>query len=128
MNPDLLICVLLMEDNPSDVFLVREALGGRRSGFDVVHVETVKEAQAALSGSKHFDVVIGDLNLPDSAHHQTLAFLTQLHLPVVVLNASDDPALEDECAARGMKCYSKQRLLDEDFVNLVRRQSLVGAH
>lgn len=128
MNPDHLIDVLLVEDNPSDVFLVREALGGRRAGFDLIYAETLKEAREALSGSRHFEVVIGDLNLPDSSRDETLEFLSRLHLPVIVLNASDDPALDEECASRHLTSYSKQRLLSGEFSEIVRRQAAVGVH
>lgn len=129
MNDADLIRVLLLEDNETDAFLVRSALGGRARGFDVSHVETLQEADNALSNSQTFDVIIGDLNLPDSSPRNTLEFLLRARerLPVVVLNACDDPALTRQCADRGVACYSKQKLLDKTFVKTVRDQTSQAA-
>lgn len=124
MNANEPIRVLLVEDNETDAFLVQAALGGRAGGFEVSHVETLHEAHDALFDSKTFNVVIGDLNLPDSPQDNTLKFLLQTreHVPVVVLNACDDPALTEACAAHGAVCYSKQKLLDKAFVQTLRDQ------
>jgi DNA-binding NarL/FixJ family response regulator len=122
MNAADLIRVLLIEDNDSDAFLVRAALDGRNLGFEVSRVEMLHEAQAALVDFHAFDMIIGDLNLPDSSPENTLEFLLQVHehLPVVVLNACDDPDLTNKCARSGLVCYSKQKLLDKEFIETLR--------
>lgn len=124
MNTNNPIRVLLLEDNETDAFLVQTALGGRAGGFQVDHVETLQQARNALSDSQTYNVIVGDLNLPDSSQNQTLEFLLRVreHLPVIVLNACDDPALTLQCATRGAVCYSKQKLLDKHFVETVRDQ------
>jgi len=122
MNTSDLIRVLLVEDNESDAFLVRAALDGRDLGFEVLHVETLREARAALEGSHAFDVIVGDLNLPDSSPENTVEFLLRVRkqLPVVVLNACDDPELVNKCDGSGLVCYSKQKLLDKEFIETLR--------
>ncbi len=122
MNSNDRIRVLLVEDNESDAFLIRAGLGRDKNGFDVSLVETLREARDALSDSQHFDVVLADLNLPDSSSESTLEFLlrTSKQLPVLVLNSCDDPELVDRCAARGAVCYSKQKVLDKAFGETVR--------
>jgi DNA-binding NarL/FixJ family response regulator len=125
------IRVLLVEDNESDAFLVRTALNVfGKGGFNVSRVETLNEARRALGNSEHFDVLIGDLNLPDSSQGDTLAFLLRIReqVPVVVLNSCDDPDLEQQCADSGAACYSKQKLLEREFVQIVRKESEHATH
>jgi two-component system cell cycle response regulator len=125
------IRVLLVEDNESDAFLVRTALKLLGKGkFSVRRVESLNEARVALGNSEQFDVLIGDLNLPDSSPDDTLAFLLRIReqVPVVVLNACDDPDLEQQCADSGAACYSKQKLLDREFVEIVRHESEHATH
>lgn len=58
--------VLLLEDNPGDAFLIKFYLGESTSpAFHVSHAETVKGALDLLSANT-FDIIISDMNLPDS--------------------------------------------------------------
>ena len=65
------LCVLLVEDNPTDVLLVEtafEEMAGMRA--DVVAVERLSSALALLQDAEErdarFDCILLDLNLPDS--------------------------------------------------------------
>jgi DNA-binding NarL/FixJ family response regulator len=58
--------VLLIEDNPGDAFLIKFYLGESSSpAFHVSHAETVKAGLELLSENK-FDLILSDMNLPDS--------------------------------------------------------------
>ncbi|MFN8285911.1 MAG: response regulator [Chitinophagales bacterium] len=58
--------VLLLEDNPGDAFLIKFYLGESSSPvFQVSHAENLKSALEYLSENK-FDIIISDMNLPDS--------------------------------------------------------------
>ncbi len=58
--------VLLIEDNPGDAFLMKFYLGESTSPvFHVSHAETVKAALDLLAENT-FDIVLSDMNLPDS--------------------------------------------------------------
>lgn len=58
--------VLLIEDNPGDAFLMKFYLGESTSpAFQVSHAETVKAALELLSENT-FDIILSDMNLPDS--------------------------------------------------------------
>lgn len=58
--------VLLIEDNPGDAFLMKFYLGESASPlFHVSHAETVKAAIELLSENQ-FDIILSDMNLPDS--------------------------------------------------------------
>ncbi len=58
--------VLLIEDNPGDAFLMKFYLGESTSPvFHVSHAETVKAALDLLAEGP-FDIILSDMNLPDS--------------------------------------------------------------
>lgn len=58
--------VLLLEDNPGDAFLMKFYLGESTSPvFNVSHAETVKAALDLLAEGP-FDIILSDMNLPDS--------------------------------------------------------------
>src|SRR5260370_41967255 len=65
------IRVLLVEDNPGDARLLREAVAAADTGrVRLDHVERLDQALDRLS-SEHFDVVLLDLNLPDEEGLET---------------------------------------------------------
>jgi CheY-like chemotaxis protein len=93
--------VLLADDNPSDVYLIREAL--REHSVDCVLrvVSDGKDALGVISGETgspdagSISLIILDLNLP---RHDGIEILQKLresvtlgHVPVVVLTSSDSP-------------------------------------
>jgi hypothetical protein len=88
--------VLLIEDNPSDVILLKRALSKGRTAFEVeVASDLATGLKAAATGS--WDVVLSDLSLPDG---RGLDAVRQLRssapdVPMVVLTglASDETAL-----------------------------------
>ena len=58
--------ILLVEDNPGDARLVREALADEAPGeFAVTTVDRLKDALARIH-TERFDAVLCDLGLPDS--------------------------------------------------------------
>ncbi len=58
--------VLLIEDNPGDAFLMKFYLGESTAPvFETLHAETIKQAYELLEQNS-FDIVLQDLNLPDS--------------------------------------------------------------
>jgi CheY-like chemotaxis protein len=89
--------ILLAEDNPADVYLIREAL--REHGVDCA-VRVASDGQEVLAiiadpRAKEFGMIILDLNLP---RHDGIEILQRLrevpamaHVPVVVLTSSDSP-------------------------------------
>lgn len=64
--------VLLIEDNPGDAFLIKFYLGESMSPrFDFHHAENIKTANELLSNNR-FDIILMDLNLPDSVGIETI--------------------------------------------------------
>ncbi|MBI3329281.1 MAG: response regulator, partial [Nitrospinae bacterium] len=99
--------LLLVEDNPTDALLVREALTDIPSvPFVVIQVERLTE------GLKHLmhapcDVVLLDLGLPDSQGLETLLTLRDAMpgVPIVVLTGLDDEELGLRAMQHGAQDY-----------------------
>ena len=139
------IQVLLIEDNGGDARLVREYLdppsmsvrfGAPRpgwasdtespSGYKVHHVESLGEALAALLKNR-FDVMLLDLELPDSARKETAAALREFGagLPIVILSGMDDLIAAEEAIEYGFQDYLVKREVGEKSLRRAIRHALV---
>jgi signal transduction histidine kinase/DNA-binding response OmpR family regulator len=86
------INILLVEDNPADAKLVSEMLKERVGlSFRMTHAVRIDEALNILKGEK-FDVVLLDLNLPDSQGLDGIEKITvqEPTVPVIILTGLDD--------------------------------------
>jgi diguanylate cyclase (GGDEF)-like protein len=112
--------ILLVEDNPGDARLVREALNDLSSTtFELHHVESLAQALAALAAGT-FDISLLDLRLPD-AHG--LEVVRRVHdvaseLPIVVLSGLKDEEVAVRSLQEGAQDYLVKAELDS---NLLRR-------
>jgi DNA-binding response OmpR family regulator len=109
---------LLVEDNPADARLIREMLKeARPETVEVEHVARLGEAVTRL-GQAAFDVVLLDLNLPDSQGMQTLtaAQKAQRSLPIVVLTGLDDERLALEIVRAGAQDYLVKGRFDSQLL------------
>jgi chemotaxis family two-component system response regulator Rcp1 len=57
--------ILLVEDNPGDVLLIKESLRSQNIAYEITHCETVKSALQTVSGYRMNDQSIPDLLLLD---------------------------------------------------------------
>jgi signal transduction histidine kinase len=99
--------VLLVEDSPSDAFLVEDALG--QVGvvrFDLEQVTRISEAKEIL-GRKRFDVILLDLNLPDAEGVDTLLKIRDManSVPIVVFTGVDSEAVGFRLIQEGAQDY-----------------------
>lgn len=96
---------LLVEDNPADAELLREALPPE-DARQLVHVTTAAAAVAALDLDA-LDVVILDLSLPDARDLTALATIkaTAPHLPVIVLTGLDNEDMAIQALQHGAQDY-----------------------
>ncbi len=118
--------VLLAEDNPADVYLIREALRehGVRCTLEVI--STGEEVLRIVSGegnlARPLDLVILDLNLP---RHDGIEILQRLresatlsHVPVVVLTSSDSPRDRKAAMELGATRFLRKPSSLEEFLDL----------
>jgi chemotaxis family two-component system response regulator Rcp1 len=120
--------ILLAEDNPADVYLIREALrehgvqaplrvaSDGREVLRLICPETPEGHVPSLS------LIILDLNLP---RHDGIEILEQLrgsallaHVPVVVLTSSDSPRDQKIANQLGATCYLRKPSNLEQFLAL----------
>ena len=113
-----MIKVLLVEDSPSDALIVENELTHTNGAqFCVVHVEQLNAALAQLRAQR-FDVVLLDLNLPDSEGFET--FL-RLHseageIPIVVISGRDDQVLALKAVQAGAQDYLVKGQMGEEVL------------
>jgi diguanylate cyclase (GGDEF)-like protein len=104
-----LIQVLLVEDNPGDVRLVREILKeGGGDEFELIHVSTVREAVEQLrADTQGIDAVLLDLSLPDESGLNTLRRVVEATSTavVVVMTGGGDEELGLSALREGAQDY-----------------------
>jgi len=122
--------ILLIEDNPGDVRLTKEALREGGSWMELSVVEDGLEAMAFLRREGRYasaprpDLILLDLNLPQKDGREVLAEIKSDRMlartPVVVLTSSH--ADRDICRAYelGANCYVTKPVDLEEFLQVVK--------
>src|ERR1044071_7864513 len=90
-----LMNILLVEDNPADVRLLKLLLQEKASfPSQSTCVQRLSEAIESLASEKPI-VVLLDLSLPDAYGIETLTLLQPFanHLPIIVITGNDDETL-----------------------------------
>ena len=105
-----LTTILLVEDNPGDVRLLREALAETGGEFRLVAVGSLAEALQRLTEGG-IEVVLLDLSLPDAHGLETVtqANAAAPRLPIVVLTGLEDEALAVQAVRHGAQDYLVKR-------------------
>lgn len=101
------IRVLLIEDNPADARLVREALRGLGGPpFVIVVADRLSAGLTALEKGG-FDVALVDLSLPDSHGLQTFLDVRERarSVPVLVLSGLEDEQVASRAVSEGAQDY-----------------------
>ncbi|MBF8285993.1 MAG: putative Histidine kinase, partial [Anaerolineales bacterium] len=120
------IKLLLIEDNPGDARLIREAL--REAGgesFDLQHADRLATGLARLAeGDIH--LVLLDLSLPDSHGLDTVArtHARAPDVPIVVLTGLDDEALALKALEIGAQDYLVKGDVDGRVLNRAIRYAI----
>ncbi|HEX6930677.1 MAG TPA: response regulator [Streptosporangiaceae bacterium] len=126
-----MIQILLVEDDPGDVLITREAFAENKVRNQLSVVSDGEAAMAFLRREKGFasaprpDLVLLDLNLPRKAGHEVLAEIKSdpdlQRIPVVVLTTSD--AEEDILRSYNLhaNAYVTKPVDFDCFLNVVRQ-------
>lgn len=101
------VLILLIEDNPDDVFLIQRLLA--KSLYNHFQVQCVTSLQVGLEtlASTPVDAILLDLDLPDSKGINTLVQLQNEvpDIPIVVLTGFDDERQGIEAVHHGAQDY-----------------------
>lgn len=102
--------VLVVEDNPADVYLIRSAL----SEYSIeAEVDVLSDGESARSTAAEFqsgrqtwpDIVLLDINLPRIDGLELLNRMAQAPCPIVVMSSSQSPADRQQALDHGAACY-----------------------
>ncbi|PYP15746.1 MAG: hybrid sensor histidine kinase/response regulator [Gemmatimonadetes bacterium] len=101
------IKILLVEDNPGDTRLIREALAdGLRNAYEVEDIDRLGAALERIERGG-IDVVLLDLTLPDSRGIETFAavYARASEIPIIVLTGLGDELLAARTVHGGAQDY-----------------------
>lgn len=130
--------IVLAEDNPGDVFLIRRALDAQQLSYELLAAKDGEEAIEVLekvaSEDRKINVVLVDLNLPKRDGGEVLSRIRDLpaiaSVPTVVMTSSDSPKDRERCGELGVTYYFQK---PSDLVrymeigNIVKQLLLAGA-
>ncbi|MCB0334536.1 MAG: response regulator, partial [Bdellovibrionales bacterium] len=111
--------IFLIEDDPGHALLIKRALKGLTE--HVVHAETLQQAYKMV-GEECFELIISDLNLPDSTGVEHVGKLCQQcpDVPLVVLTSSTHL----ESAVEAMKLGARDYIIKDFDTNFREALSL----
>lgn len=137
MNGPNVIKVLSIEDNLAEAILIQERLaratqlGWDLPRFEITHVRCMRDALALLDDDTPIDVILTDLDLPDSRSEATFITLRDHDptLPIVVLTSREDVELARKTVRAGADDYLfKQELsgslLAHTLIYAIERQQI----
>jgi len=112
------IDLLLIEDNPEDLLLTKRMLGkAEHASFNISHADSLSAGiQRAIEGS--LDVILSDLNLPDSPRVETF-FRLKLQvpeIPIVVLSGFADEEMSLKAVRAGAQDYLIKGKIDGNIL------------
>jgi CheY-like chemotaxis protein len=128
-NPNKTIDLLLVEDNPGDVRLTREAL---REAPVPVNLCVASDGVEALDfvyrrgkykNAPRPDLILLDLNLPRKNGPEVLAEIKTdpdlKRIPVLIMTTSQEPRDVDTAYSLNANCYITKPITLDEFMNVV---------
>ena len=113
------IRILLVEDDPDDVWIMRGLLGDRWDGpFELVHIDLLSSG-LKRAAENDFDVVLLDLSLPDSRGLETFFKMKAgvgESVPIVVLSGYDDETTAVKAVQAGAQDYLVKGQVDDNVL------------
>jgi len=116
--PDSPLRILLVEDNPDDVQLLREMFSrDRQGGYIVTHLPNIGMTQEHLAraGTSSVDIVLLDLALPDSGGLDLVRRMRKLapQVPLIVLTTGDNDPMVAQAMLEGAQDYLVKGQIDQ---------------
>lgn len=123
---ELTLKILLVEDNPGDVELMKEMLyESKARSSTIIEAGSLEQVIIELQ-ENDFDIILLDLGLPDSAGLMTLTDVLKYarKIPIVVLTGLDDEGLAVEAIRKGAEDYLTKNNMDVDVLLRVLRYAI----
>jgi PAS domain S-box-containing protein/putative nucleotidyltransferase with HDIG domain len=121
----------MVEDNPDDAKLITRLLDGLDAEpFAVTHTPTLHDALETLVSDAAFDIVLLDLDLPDSFGLATFERAHHLapNVPIVILSGHHDPTLVTQALQAGAKDIIDKNDLNRPLITHVLRHAVLRHH
>ena len=117
--------VLLIEDDPGDVVLIRQALRDASSGeFEVESTSRLEDGLSRLR-EQHIDIVLLNLTLPDSSGIEALQRLhSQSDVPIVVVSGDTNDAVALTAVEQGAQDYLVKGAVSGELLVRILRYSI----
>lgn len=119
---------MIVEDNPTDVFLVREAIAAHGLKIDLRVIEDGEKAMRevaridAADGEGLPDVMLLDINLPRAGGFEVLTYLRASRccgkVPVIVMTSSGATTDQAQSAALGANAYFQKPSGYDEFLKI----------
>lgn len=109
--------ILLIEDNPADVRLIKEYLNESDINYKLTITDRVSDALIKMR--KQHDIILTDLGLPDSNGLDSLKKLkeTGTQVPIVILTGLDNKEYALISIQEGAQEYLSKNNLDSDSLS-----------
>lgn len=120
--------ILLVEDNPADVRLIKEYLKEANIPFQLTITDRVSDALIKMR--KEHDVIIADLGLPDSSGINTLKVLKKsgTQVPIVILTGMKNEEFALISLKEGASDYLLKSGLDSQTISRSIKYSIQRKH
>lgn len=117
--------ILIIEDNPFDFKMTSKLITKNSDRYSIEWANTLTSGIQKLSSS-HFDILLLDLNLPDSRGIETLMPVRRLAptLPVIVLTSQDDEASAITALKSGAQDYLIKGKIDRSLLERAIRYAI----
>lgn len=109
---------LLVEDNPTDAKLISRALKSYFTEPQITLATRLKQAKEFLEGPTNFDLILVDLNLPDSRGYETFSQIRAIapNTPTYILTAFGSEEMALKALGEGAATFlDKEYLGDSTF-------------
>lgn len=130
MTPQV-VKILLVEDDPGDVELIRQSFKESRGLVDINHVPDGQECMDYLNQEGPYkesvrpDLILLDLNMPRKDGREVLKEIKQdqklRKIPILILTTSDADADIDKSYDLGANCFITKPIEFEEFKRVVDR-------
>jgi len=121
------LSILLVEDNPGDVYLIGEALRRQGLDFELLVAEdgarALRELEKVRQGqAKAPDLILLDLNVPKKNGLEVLRHIRAdpacARTPVAILTSSDYPREKVEALDLGASCFIRKPTDLDDYMKV----------
>lgn len=119
------IRILLVEDNPGDIYLLEKTLQHRHLKYELIRYSDGEQAIRGIQGEQSVlaDLILLDLSLPRREGFDVLRAIRStprfVGVPVGILTSSDDPKDRHRVELIGAERYIHKPLMLEEFLEQV---------